>query len=330
VDGAARRGRGRRSGGRPGEPVRVGQREGRDLAPVHVGEAVAARERRGLGAGAGERHAVAVGENVRDGAADELGRVRLRRRLGALLREGVDDRLGAGEPGMDADGRDAVGTELVRERDYEPARSRLHDVVRDVAEVVVAHVRAAGEHDQAVAAGDHPGRGGAGRDELRAQAGGEHGVPAVQRLLPERVAEALGAGLVAAPRVRHEQVEAALVAGDRREHRSRLRVVGVVGRRGDAAPAARGDLGGGVVDGPSCARVRARGATGDVDGRPALAEHEREAASDPAACPRHDRDAPPQVGRLPRHRRCATGAARPAPAPTGTPTRPACDAPGGT
>ena len=65
-----------RSGGRRGRGEGAGTRrgaEGRDRPPVDVGEAVAAREVGGLGAGAAEAHRVGVGQDGGDGAADELG-----------------------------------------------------------------------------------------------------------------------------------------------------------------------------------------------------------------------------------------------------------------
>ena len=259
--------------------------------------------------------------------------MRLGRRLGALLREGVDHRLRAREAGVDADRGDAVRAQLVREGDDEAGRGGLHDVVRDVAEVVVAEVGAAGDHDQARAARHHRRRGGAGGGELRAQAGGEHRVPARHRLLPERVGEA-GVALVAAPGVGDEEVEAAVLLGrDAGEHRLGLGVVGVVGGDGDAAAAAGGDRVGGVLDGAAAGSLRARGAARDVDRRAAVAEGERDAATDPRLAPVTTATRPRRSGACqvmaPSGGTAVSGAARPAPARSGTPTPPACAAPGG-
>ncbi len=221
------------------------------------------------------------------------------------------------------------------ERDDEPARGGLDDVVGDVAEVEAGEVGAAGDDERAPRRGDQSGRRGARRRELRAQAAREHRVPAGRSALPERPRELRAdVALVAAPRVRDDEVEAAvLLLGHAGEQRGDAVVVGVVGRGGDPAPAAGRDGLGGVVDGAGPGRLRARRARrapGHVDRRAAVAESERDAATDPPARPRDDCDAPAQVGRPPGHSRPGvSAAARPAPARWGTPTRPGCAAPGG-
>src|SRR5581483_10184232 len=223
----------------------------------------------------------------------ELRRLRLGRRLHAGCGVRTDNRLRAREAGIHAYHGDAVRPQLVGERRDEPRRPRLREVVRQVAEVLVRIVPAAGQDDQAALLLEQKRRREPRGRQLHPQARLEHRVPARQRLLPERRAEGLPVVvLVAAPRVRDDDVEPARLLANAREQRFDLRVVAVVDAHADPAAAALAHRSGGLVNG--CA-------AGDVHGRAGIAQCERDSLADAAARAGDERNGASELRRLPAH-----------------------------
>lgn len=169
--------------------------------------------------------AVDVGKSVEPGqVADGEGLAGLpghrwiagQRRHGAAY---VGDRfhlslLALRQPGHPLDGHPArrhpndrqVGVPgLFGQRSHQPADGVLGHVVEDVPQVAAAP-RERGQYRQAIPGfleQRHPEQAGG---EMGAQPGGEHAVPAVHRLLPERLGEpliVLGVGQVATPGIGH-------------------------------------------------------------------------------------------------------------------------------
>ena len=105
---------------------------------------------------------------------------------------------------------------------------------------------------------------------------------------------------VTAPRVAHDEVEPAGFPLDPLEQRLHLRVVRVIGARGNAATAPRGHLLGDFVDGR---------APGQVDGGTGLAEDESHASADAAGRARDERHGPVEPRRRPGHETRGFGAA---------------------
>jgi hypothetical protein len=131
------------------------------------------------------------------------------------------------------------------------------------------------------------------------------------RVLPERRIEHAVEGLVAAPGVVHQHVEAAVLAAHALEQRLHVVVARVVAAQRDAAAAEPRDLVGGVVDRAghrrharhrqdlrvAGGRLRARAAAGDVHDRAGGAKLLRDAAAGTAAGPGDDGDAAGQLAR---------------------------------
>src|SRR5262245_27188138 len=109
--------------------------------------------------------------------------------------------------------------------------------------------------------------------------------------LPQRIAADIH--LIAAPGVRHEQVESALLTAYSVEELAYLVGVGVVDRDRNALAARRGDLVGGVLDRLGPAGRTAAGAgrsTGPATGRSMAAEDSGDATATAATRPGDDGD----------------------------------------
>jgi hypothetical protein len=107
----------------------------------------------------------------------------------------------------------------------------LRNAVRRVGDVLLRRPRR-DVNDQPAPGRHHEARGMLAGDECRAHAGRHHGVPAPQRLLPERGRKGevpvFDHPFVAAPRGIHEDVQSAGLSGNPFEHLAHCRVIGVI------------------------------------------------------------------------------------------------------
>ena len=124
----------------------------------------------------------------------------------------------------------------------EPRDGGLAHVVVEVPEVLAGIVPAAGEEDETGALLDHSTRGEPSGRELAPEPGLEHRLPAGSDCPQSGAPNVRQRGGRNARRVAHDEIEPAGFPLDPLEQRLHLRVVGVVGARGNAASAAGDDL----------------------------------------------------------------------------------------
>lgn len=131
---------------------------------------------------------------------------------------------------------------------------------------------------------------------MGSEASGEHPVPALHRLLPERnpiPVVVLAVRHVTPPRVADQDVEAILLGSDLLEKRSHGPFVRVVTSNRDASTAPGSDFFGGVLDGVRIFSNRwlpSDAPPGDVDRSALLAQDAGNASPGPPAGPGHDGD----------------------------------------
>jgi hypothetical protein len=119
---------------------------------------------------------------------------------------------------------------------------------------------------------------------------GEHAVPPLHRLLPERLREppvVLVVWHVAAPSIRDEYVEATMLRRDPLEDRPHLVVVGVIADQGDTPTTSRRDLLGGVfhcMGELGYGRNPSTAPAGDIDRGSLSTKCGRDAAAGAPAC----------------------------------------------